>query len=583
MLLLLLTGSVASGQTLSDYRSPVDIALSPQGDWMLVANQTSGTLSLVDLASARVLDEIPVGPRPSYVLICPDGKTALVSATDAGQLVKVAVADGKLNKIAAIDVGFDPHGVAVMKDGTRAFVALPSGHAVAVVDLVQNRLIEHSFPGKLPRYLALTPDDSRLAVGLSGDGSVAVMETVGNSTLYATRIKGMNVGHMKTSADGTQVYFPWLHYGENIPSPGNIRRGWVLGNRLGRVDLTADKLDEVLSLDTEGNAVSDAFGLDLTPDESHVVISASGTHELLVLRLNDLKMYTVGSTEHIDQELLDDPARFARIPVGGRPMGLEITPDGQSVYVANYLLDAVQEIDLASRTVKRMIPLGPPVEISLARQGEALFYDGDKSFDRWYSCHSCHYDGGSNAEIFDTRNDRTVGTYKTAPVLWNVSKTFPWTWHGWQEDLRSAMQTSFTETMQGKKLPEDEFDALIAYFDQLKPPANPFARDQANSAAVARGKAIFFSDKAACGSCHSGEHLTDGQSHDVGTNQKRDYYDGYNTPSLLGVYSKVRLLHHGRARTLEELLTEHHAPQDIAGEKLTEQETRDLVEYLKTL
>lgn len=587
MLLLLLAVNVASSQTLSDYRSPVDVALSPTADWLLAANQTAGTVSLVDLKSGQAIDEIAVGPRPSYVQLCPDGKSALVSVTDAGQLVKVAVADGKLSQVATIDVGLDPHGVAIMKDGTRAFVALPSGHAVAVVDLVQNRLIEHSYPGKLPRYLALTPDDSRLAVGLSGDGSVAVMETVGNSTLYTTRIKGLNVGHMKTSADGKQVYFPWLHYGENIPSPNNIRRGWVLGNRLGRVDLTEDKLDEVLSLDTEGNAVADAFGLDVTPDESHVVISASGTHELLLLRLSDLKMYDVGSTEHIDQELLDDPARFARIPVGGRPMGLQISPDGQRVYVANYLLDAVQEIDLESRRVTRTIPLGKPVEVSLARQGEALFFDGDKSFDRWYSCHSCHYDGGSNAEIFDTRNDRTVGTYKTAPVLWNVSQTFPWTWHGWQEDLRDAMQTSFRETMQGKKLQEEEVDALIAYFDQLKPPANPFARDAASSAAsataVARGKAVFYSAKAACADCHSGEHLTDGQMHDVGTSSKRDYYDGYNTPSLLSVYSKTRLLHHGRASSLEELLTEYHAPEEIAGEKLSDQEMRDLVEYLKTL
>ncbi|UUO06387.1 c-type cytochrome [Blastopirellula sp. J2-11] len=582
-LLVLLASHPASAQAMDSYRSPVDVAIGPQAKWLLAANQTSGTLSLVDLSTGRVLDEIPVGARPSYVVLCADGQTALVSAADDGLLVKVQIDAGKLTKIADIDVGFDPHGVAVRKDGTRAFVALPSGHAVGVVDLVQNRLIEHSYPGPLPRYLTLSPDDSRLAVGLSGDGTIAVMETVGNSVLYATRIKGLNIGHMKTSADGKQVYFPWLHYGENIPSPSNIRRGWVLGNRLGRVDLTEDVLDEVLSLDTEGNAVADAFGLDLTPDESQVVISASGTHELLVLHLTDLKMYTIGSTEHIDQELLDDSARFARIPIGGRPMGLEITPDGESVYVANYLLDAVQEIDLATRTIKRTIPLGSPVEMTLARQGEALFYDGDKSFDRWYSCHSCHYDGGSNAEIFDTRNDRTVGTYKTAPVLWNVSQTQPWTWHGWQQDLRSAMQTSFTETMQGKRLEEHEIDALIAYFNQLKPPSNPHARDSSASPAVARGKAIFFSDKAACSSCHAGESMTDGQMHDVGTGHRRDRFDGYNTPSLLGVYSKVRLLHHGRARTLEDVLTEYHAPENVAGEKLTDQETRDLVEYLKTL
>jgi hypothetical protein len=52
----------------------------------------------------------------------------------------------------------------------------------------------------------------------------------------------------------------------------------------------------------------------------------------------------------------------------------------------------------------------------------------------------------------------------------------------------------------------------------------------------------------------------------------------------VGVYRKVRLLHDGRARSLEELLTGPHNPDQVTGQgSLSEKELRDLVAYLKSL
>ncbi|MFI4874123.1 MAG: YncE family protein, partial [Blastopirellula sp. JB062] len=78
-LLLLLASSGAIASPSAPYRSPVDVALDPKGEWLVSANQTSGTLSLIDLAEGRVLDELTLGNRLSYVVVCPDGETALVS------------------------------------------------------------------------------------------------------------------------------------------------------------------------------------------------------------------------------------------------------------------------------------------------------------------------------------------------------------------------------------------------------------------------------------------------------------------------------------------------------------------------
>jgi len=72
------------------------------------------------------------------------------------------------------------------------------------------------------------------------------------------------------------------------------------------------------------------------------------------------------------------------------------------VFVANYLDNSVQIVDLEERRVTQTIALGGPGEPSLARRGEAIFYDGRRSLDQWYSCHSCHYEGGTNAVAMDT-------------------------------------------------------------------------------------------------------------------------------------------------------------------------------------
>jgi cytochrome c peroxidase len=155
-----------------------------------------------------------------------------------------------------------------------------------------------------------------------------------------------------------------------------------------------------------------------------------------------------------------------------------------------------------------------------------------------------------------------------------------------------SMHNSVVGTMQGTRPSESDKQALIAYLETLTPPPNPYrggenstgdsTGDSTNDAAQ-RGLAIFNSSKAACIDCHRAPQFTDGEIHDVGTGSKSDHYTGYNTPSLVGTYAKVRWLHHGRAKTLREVLTDYHRPEDVNGEELTEDEVDDLVEYLKTL
>jgi cytochrome c peroxidase len=185
----------------------------------------------------------------------------------------------------------------------------------------------------------------------------------------------------------------------------------------------------------------------------------------------------------------------------------------------------------------------------------------------------------------DTRNDGSSGTFKTVLSLRNVAKTPPYFWHGWQKDLREAVRKSMIDSMLGKAPAEGDLDALLAFLDTLATPPSPHRTPAGKlSEAAARGETVFRGDIAACSHCHSGPTFTDGRIHDVGSNGRTDVYKGYNTPSLLGVYDRPLLMHDGRARSFEELLTDPHNPATVTGRgQLSPDEQRDLIEFLKSL
>jgi len=567
-------------------RSPVDLVLTPDEQWLLTANQTSNSVSLVRVSDGTVVAEAACGKHPSAIVLTPDGRKALVSGTYSGELTVLALNGPTLQPAGSIHLGFEPRGIAVSPDGKLAYVALTAANEVAVVDLDKLQLLTRISVGRWPRYLTLTRDGTRLAVGASGDGGISVVDTQSRTKLYDSKFVGLNIGHLQASADGHYAYFPWVVYADRPITPGNIREGWVLGNRVARVRLDGQSRREAMALDPRGRAVADPHGLALSPDEQWLAMSASGTHELVVFRLADLPLRADGPGDHLKPDIANDAERFFRIPLSGRPMGIRFDRSGERVYVANYLTNSVQVVHLSDRKVERTIALGATVEPPLARRGEAIFYDALRSADGWYSCHSCHYEGDTNAVTMDTKNDGTFGTYKMVLSLRNIRHTGPWFWHGWQKDFEAAVRKSLGETMQGSQPPtDDDAKALAAFFETLSaPPNSRRAPDGRFSEAAKRGKQVFESAAAACSSCHNGPYFTDGEIHDVGLTSQYDVYEGFNTPSLVDIGNRVGYLHHGRADSLEALLSGLHSPAKVSQTRdLEAQELADLVEYLKSL
>ena len=541
---------------------------------------------LLDAHSGELLDEQPCGRRPVAIAIAPDGASLAVTCSESGIVSLWKIRDQQLQRVSSITVGFEPQGVTFTHDGEYLFVARFANHDVAKIHLDRQTVEDTVKVGRWPRYLTLSPDGQRLAVGTSGDRGISVIDTATFQLAYI-EATGLNIGHLATSSDNQYVYSPNMIYRSNPITPGNIRRGWVLGSRVSRVRLDGAARREAITLDPAGEAVADPHGIGITSDERTMVVSAAGTHELLVYHLPELPFVDFGGPgDHIEPQLLKDPQLFTRIPLGGRPLGVQIGPDDRYVFIANYLLNAVQVVDLQSRKLRKTFSLSEPATESLARRGEAIFFDAQYSLDQWYSCHSCHYEGGTNSVTMDTLNDESTDTFKTVLPLYNVAKTPPWTWHGWQRDLQAAMRKSVTSTMCGAMPSDNDVTALVAYLQSLPNPQNPFLppTDEATAESVRRGKVVFESAQANCTQCHVGQFLTDGEIHDVGLQEDDEQPQGFNTPSLRGVYRKLLLLHDGRSESLQELLRGPHSPARVSGsEALSEQQVVDLIAYLKTL
>jgi YVTN family beta-propeller protein len=579
------------------HRSPIALALSADGSRLITANQTAGSVSLVDPIAGKVLAELATGEKPAGVALSKDGRLAVVAHWYGNDVAVVEVGSDSLKIAGRVEVGPEPRGVAISGDGATAYVAIGVENEVVRVDLNSKSVTGRLTVGREPRSLVLTPDGSRLVVTNARGHDVSVIGTKAWTVERTIEMDGDNLRQVAISADGLYAYVASMKNRGFATTRNNIDRGWVLGQRFTRVvlDGSEDAPYATLSLDIQGKAASDAHGAAVNPDGSLLAVSCGGSHEVYLFRTDKrpLPWRTNGSRDLMHPELIErNDGRFRRVPTGGRPTELAFAPDGKSLYVANYLADAVQVIDAESASVVKTIELGGPKELSLVRRGEIVFHDATRSFNQWYSCNTCHSDGHTNGLDFDTLNDGRqdlsnshLRSRKKVPTLRGVARTAPWTWHGWQKDLESAMRESFTKSMQGKAPTDADLDAIVAYLGTLEYPTNPYRdKDGGLTAAAKRGEAVFRSSKSACSTCHGGPEFTDGKIHIVGLEEYDDAYKGYNPPSLRGTYDKDPYLHDGRAKTLRETLTGPHNPDELNGSgALTEDELSDLIAYLKSL
>ena len=115
-------------------KGPEGFDVSPDGNELWAANSHDGTVSVIDVASKKVVQSFDLHTKfVNRVKFTPDGKQVLMTDLGTGDLIVLDAASKK--ELKRISLGRGVAGILIVPDGSRAYVAVSPDSQVAVVDL----------------------------------------------------------------------------------------------------------------------------------------------------------------------------------------------------------------------------------------------------------------------------------------------------------------------------------------------------------------------------------------------------------------------------------------------------------------
>jgi len=131
--------------------------VSPEGNEIWAANAQDATVSIIETASKRVTQTLPISLRGANRLkFTPDGRRVLIAGGGSGAAGNsLVVMDAAARKeVKQLNLGGGAAGIVIVPDGSRAFVAVSGKDKVAVVDLKSLEVTGYVSTGKQPDGLA---------------------------------------------------------------------------------------------------------------------------------------------------------------------------------------------------------------------------------------------------------------------------------------------------------------------------------------------------------------------------------------------------------------------------------------------
>lgn len=590
--------------------------ISSDGKLLATANRDNGTVSIVDLTANKVVREVKVGSKPEGVTFV--GTTHTVAATAYGD-DKIVVLDADSGAVSReIEVRDEPYGIVSSADGSKLYATLEYPGEVVEVDVATGQIVRTIAAGAFLRGIAITPQ--RLAIYVSD--SVKDLDddqqrrlralTPDRNRLYVSEY--LTGAVVAIDLDSGEVVDRWQGgSSENIARHVALHprraKGYVPHIR-SRVNVNQGEGSVVPFVSVIDTGAGDGRRRKAVPMDSFysVFVVANPWETAVSPDGGTLCAVFAGTDDMYVCSVLDDDYRelaFRKVvKLGHNPRAVRFAPDGRTFYVYNTLDFNVVAYNTESLKKEATIPVcDNPLGDEILR-GKILFYTALQPMvgRRWISCASCHPDGDG-----DGRTWQNPEGLRNTTALYGMAWTHPIHWSADRDESQDFEHTIRSRLMQGQGLIKGkvkdslgepnkglsaDLDALAAYCNAHKVPYSPFAR-QGLSESAKRGRELFFSKETRCAECHSGPYYSDStptrpfKLHDVGTGADDDSEKmgpAFDTPTLLGIYRTAPYLHHGKAATLEEVLTTYNK-EDRHGKTghLSSTQVADLVEFLKAL
>ncbi|MFK7930530.1 MAG: c-type cytochrome [Myxococcota bacterium] len=604
------------------------IATNGDNNRVFTVNELEGSVSMVNLDTEEVVTA-EVGAQPTRVAVLQDR----ILVTLRGDRSLVELNANTLEVLRTIETGPEPYGVIGSQDQSRVYVSVamalgPDGASMGVVEERDGQSLEvlrtFHVPDQ-PRWLALHPSGNTLVVGRAfgsevttvdlTDGSIGTLDlpvqsTEVNISGFPTRfdLSSRVTGDPAFTADGRQLAVPTLYVdntsGEqgtgDVPSfPYYSVQNSGLGGRFSSsiIIYNADRDGRI-----EGSANVSLLISDLQIDERNqvpiplrsyltsVVPSPEGLAWIGTMESSNA-VVVVDATRQRNDEIATNvkaPAVAATFTAAG-PRGAVVMDDGR-ILTHTFLDRKVQDIQygivrertrdevttgsLRSAAVSA-IDIAPPVTasgLSIEQQrGIKLFYAATDTTmgGTGVSCSTCHFEGRNDGLTWRLLN----GDRNTPSLAGPIGQTGVVTWNNQIPTVAEEAMFTAQFRMGSTGLPEIDARAIELFLDATALPDLP----DPDAEAVARGKVLFERADVACASCHSGEHFTDGSSHDM--------YGlaGVTTRPLFGIASSAPYLHDGSAATLRDVLIRSRDGSMGDTSALSDDELDDLEAYLRSL
>jgi YVTN family beta-propeller protein len=288
---------------------------SPQGR-IVIANQGSDSVTVLDVATNGVVGTVPTGASPHHAISTPDGKEFWVTLFKENHLQIFDSAT--LQPLGQVDIGGASDDLAFAPDGQRLYVSMGQDNQVAVIDVPGRKLLGKVGVGQIPHGIKVRPDNQELYVTNTRDNTVSVLTLQPEAKLAITfRTGGADPFEVTFDGDGKTAY---------------------VSNFLA---------DSVTMIDTATRQVKGTIKSGKQPAMLSFVPGLGGT------------LLWIANTGSEEIWVVDPATRklVQRLPAGGGAHGVVATPAGK-VFVTNTTANNVMVLDAQAGTLLTTIAVG---------------------------------------------------------------------------------------------------------------------------------------------------------------------------------------------------------------------------------